>query len=107
MLNERGGKLTELVPEKIKMAVAEYREDSDLLGDFVKDHLEPLIGFKVRKADVYSKYVKWCEEEGIKKPMSNKSLSRKLKDRGMTEDQNKMWVGYRLKTEGGAAPWDE
>ena len=85
------------LPEKVKLAVAEYRSDEDELGAFIADCIEeaPEAATCLRK-DVFDAYAKWAAAEGIRHPMTQKQLSRKLKDRGWTDLYGKYWRGVRI-----------
>jgi putative DNA primase/helicase len=84
------------LPEKVRLAVSNYREDQDTLGDFVSEHLESVLGFSVKKSEVYEAYVRWCGENGLKHPLTSKRLTRALKQREMSDGDSKYWRDTRI-----------
>lgn len=86
------------LPEKVRLAVSNYKEDQDILGDFVSERLETVIGFSVKKSEVYQAYVRWCGENGLKHPLSAKRFTSALKQRDMIDDNSKYWRSTRLAT---------
>jgi putative DNA primase/helicase len=61
--------------------LAQYRNDSDLLGEFLteKTLLEP--SAEVKSSELYDQYKFWCERSGLK-PVSKRALSEQLSERG-------------------------
>jgi putative DNA primase/helicase len=88
------------LPEKVKAAVAEYRGDEDELGAFIADRIEAVTeSATCPKKDVFAAYESWANAEGIRHPMTQKQLSRKLKERGWTELHGKYWRAVRIAEE--------
>lgn len=67
-------------PKAVVDAVAEYRSDSDLLGQWVAECCEDGPEKSVGAADAYDSYKWWALRDGYK-PMSNASFGRKLSER--------------------------
>jgi putative DNA primase/helicase len=88
------------LPERVKAAVEEYRGDEDELGAFIADRIEdaPEAATCPKRA-VFAAYESWTAAEGIRHPMTQKQLSRKLKERGWTELYGKYWRGFRIAEE--------
>jgi putative DNA primase/helicase len=101
---ENGRKIP--IPKIVADAAEEYRVESDVLGDFIKDCCEPLSGFTVSKAELYKAYKRWAEESGHR-VMSSHSLSRKLKDRRWEMSSKGYWSGWRLQTESETEMWSD
>jgi putative DNA primase/helicase len=84
-------------PRCIDAATAEYRSDSDLLGDFLTDHIDTAAdGCRLTKPEVYKRYREWAEEGGIRMLWSSKTFNAKMKDRGIEEGRSngaKIWKG--------------
>lgn len=53
-------------PESARRMLALYRSENDHTGCFVQECLKPEDGSVLRSSDVYKRYVKWCEENGVK-----------------------------------------
>lgn len=86
------------LPECVKLATNAYRDDQDLLADFITEHLERAPDGMACKTAVYSRYREWCQDEGLNHPQSAKQLCRQLKQRGMTDGgrRGKYWHGVKL-----------
>lgn len=65
-------------PVSVQAAVAEYRAESDVVGNFISDCLEPAPGKFVLASAAYQKYQIWCAQYGYQ-AMSFKNLNRELK----------------------------
>jgi putative DNA primase/helicase len=93
-------------PPCVIAATNSYKTDEDALGDFIDECVERGEGpeFAVSKNALYVTYEKWAKKSGLRYPLSSKSLSRRLKDRGFVEAPSRMWSGYRLR---GVLPFDD
>ncbi len=91
------------IPDEVRAATEEYREEMDILGGFLSDHciLEPEL--MVKSKDLFEKYEEWCranDEEPIKK----RTFGLKLKERGLKDHrigvrQDRGWLGIGLQTQ--------
>ena len=52
-------------PQAVTNATAEYRTNSDKIGNFITECLEPRIGTNTKALDVYIKYKEWCLNNGF------------------------------------------
>ncbi len=84
------------LPEKVRLAVNEYRDDQDVLGDFLKERIQESPGTPIKKATVYAAYRDWCQDNGYKHQLSSHALSRNMKQRGMDDGGSHYWRGVRL-----------
>lgn len=85
------------IPERVRLAVQEYRSDEDTVGRFVKDRIEEAASeATVSKKVVYAAYKEWSEEEGHKFHLTSNRLTRRLKEHGF-HDEEKVWRGIRIK----------
>jgi len=93
-------------PPCVIAATNSYKTDEDALGDFLDECVESGEGpeFAVSKNALYVTYAQWAKKSGLRYPLSSKSLSRRLKDRGFVEVPSRMWSGYRLR---GGLPFDD
>ena len=92
-------------PEKVRIATSDYREEMDVLADFMEEKC--LFGeqHKVAQKELYLAYVDWCEELK-QKPQNYRLFNRQLKERdyetlvlrngGVTI---RAWVGLGLRNE--------
>ena len=90
-------------PKVVAAAVAEYREDEDLLGEFLADRTVDDPKQRVERGELYSSYTSWCNAEGIGRPMTNRNFCKKLRERsGFTNREAKCgdsryWAGLALR----------
>jgi len=85
------GKLVQ--PEKVRVATAEYRQDSDVLKEFIEDWCQPK--GEIKRRDLYKNYVDWCEQYH-EKAVSTKRFADLLRERGGGERATggeRYWVG--------------
>jgi len=84
------------LPEAVRQAVADYRDDEDILQGFVEERVQRAgIDDTVPKCDLYHAYQEWAKDEGLNLPLTRKRLTSRLKDRGFIAD-GKVWRGIRL-----------
>ena len=69
-------------PKRIVDASTVYRNESDLLGEFLEDCCQKGPGLEEQQKIVFSAYKSWCNENGTRCP-SQSSFSRKLGSRGI------------------------
>lgn len=86
-------------PGSITQASAEYRSDSDMLGQFLAEECVIDQQAEANQRHVYSTYQQWCRDNGVQ-PMSKKSLTTRLKERrfGVRQwpDGTRVYRGLRL-----------
>lgn len=86
-------------PSEVIIATYGYRSEEDILGAFLDDCciLEP--GSHVTAHALYTRYIKWCKENG-EKPKSQSKLGRYLSSRKLEKIRSKkgiLWRGVSLK----------
>ncbi len=86
-------------PSAISSATAEYKTEMDIIGAFITDRcIDDKYG-EVLMKELYGEYLKWCEENG-ERPMSQKSFSIRLEEKGYRKVRIKtgrLWQGIRLR----------
>lgn len=94
--------LDDITPAVVRSATARYREDSDILGQFLEDKVLDSHTSTVTKDALYTIYAQWAKENGYN-AMSSRTLSSKLELRGWKWKRitggKHAWIGYRLKTD--------
>jgi putative DNA primase/helicase len=50
------------LPPEVINATAEYREEMDIIGNFIKDRCEQKVGVKIRARELFKCYQAWCED---------------------------------------------
>ena len=66
------------VPEVLRRATQEYRDDTDVLGAWFRECCEPKPGEAVRVSTLYESYRQHCSEAGLA-PMARLVFSRRIK----------------------------
>lgn len=72
------------IPSSVAKATADYRDQEDVIGQFLTDRLN-VSGDpedKILISRVYEFYRGWCEDEGLTRPLTNRALAKKLRERG-------------------------
>ena len=68
-------------PEQVKAATASYRDEMDVLGDFLTGCCIRGEGLKVQSSALYEAYKKWCADNG-EPQLGSKNFTRRMKERG-------------------------
>lgn len=79
-------------PDEITRAVAEYREESDVLGTFLNERTTPDSSSSVSASEIYESYMKWAKTNGLH-AMSNTVFGKKMRERGL--DRKRDMAGNR------------
>jgi putative DNA primase/helicase len=89
-------------PREVVEATARYREEQDVLGDFLREHVVESPNATTPHKDLYKCYEGWAEESGIEKRhrMSSKAFSTALSERGIEQGPRRragpVWRGLLL-----------
>lgn len=88
------------VPKKIAAATAAYRDEQDLIGEWIADHCDTGAGCIARKEQIYKAYRNWSLANGHH-PLAQGRLTRRLNERGYRLQPDKRAVsGLALNKEG-------
>ncbi|HUX30537.1 MAG TPA: phage/plasmid primase, P4 family [Thiobacillus sp.] len=91
------------VPSKIEAATAAYRDEQDLVGEWITDHCTTGPGQTVAKAMAYRAYRSWALSNGHH-PFAQGRLTRRLGDRGYKTLPDKRTIaGLALNSSGNFA----
>lgn len=87
-------------PERVLAATREYREDMDVLKDFLDELCHLGDGFAVQNTELYAAFREWAEANG-ERDRSQRWFSQALHDRGFRQDPSRQngrrWRGLTLK----------
>ena len=87
-------------PKTVAAAATEYKDEEDILAEWLGDHAEAAGWGKSPLCDTYKAYQYWSKEHGHH-PLAQSRLTKRLKDRGFDRDPGKRhYVGFSLKEEG-------
>jgi putative DNA primase/helicase len=68
------------VPEKIKAATAAYRDEQDIIGDWIGENCKTGAGCSEKKSVLYADYQQWAKQNGHN-PLAQARLTRRLNGR--------------------------
>ena len=86
-------------PAAVAQATAEYRAESDTLGQFLAGCCYTAEGATARGGELYAAYATWAEQNGLRRPLSNVRFGRALGERGFTSVRDMRgvcWQGIGL-----------
>jgi putative DNA primase/helicase len=89
-----------VTPAAVQQATDEYRQEMDVIGDFLADCCVSLSGASVTSKALLSAYTHWCDVTGEKPLSSSKALAARLQERGYTPEKGthgvRLWRGIGL-----------
>lgn len=91
-------------PKAMRKAVAEYRDDMDVVKSFVDTRIEPAQGGRIRTSEMYAQFNAYMEQEGFRWAMTKRGFTERVK-RILNENAYKksngmtFFVGYKLLTQ--------
>ncbi len=80
------------VPKKIEVATAAYRDEMDIIGEWIAEHCTTGAGCSVKKEDAHKAYKAWTLNNGHH-PLSQGRLTRRLGERGYKKMPDKRTIG--------------
>jgi putative DNA primase/helicase len=88
--------------EAVSRATGAYREESDVLAEFLGSECVQGPTAQALSRDLYARYGRWCETNG-ERPLSQKAFGQKLEERGFWPKRGtggvRRWEGVGLLTE--------
>lgn len=82
-------------PASVKVSTDSYREESNLLGDWILEHCSNDPQAWESSAALYKGYSDWCERTGEKYPLSKRSFSENLARLGYQPERTNTARGWR------------
>jgi len=85
-------------PRRVKAATAEYRADSDVVGQYIAERCVVGRGHSVAKGELFDDFAKWCAANGETK-FSKKRLGQRMLEQGCGEHNTgsqRRWLGIGL-----------
>lgn len=89
-------------PAAVRLATAEYRSASDVIGQFLDDCCELHPAATVASGVLMDAYLAWCRENS-ERPLPGRGFAERLRERGMESTRSKTergWLGLRLLPDG-------
>ena len=89
------------VPEAVREATDDYREEMDFIGQFLDDCTVRGLGYMTRNKDMRNAYTRWCRRNGFQ-PVGPKTFTQNLKSRGLEQVSggDRKWKGVELVWDG-------
>lgn len=87
------------VPAVVAAETADYRQEQDIIGEFLAETTVLNPASEVSAGDLYSRYRDWAIGSGLR-PASKTSLGRRLGERGLVKRKSSghvLWAGLSLK----------
>jgi len=93
----------------IENASNQYREESDLLGQFIADECVTGLGHTETAGELYRVYVDWCKDNGVQS-LAKRTLGLRMEERGFRQHKGtggvRRWQGLKLgQAPEGAQSW--
>lgn len=83
----------------IENASNQYREESDLIGQFLADECVTGPGYTEASGELYRAYVQWCRDNGVQ-PLGKRTLAMRMQERGLVVHRGtggvRRWQGLKL-----------
>ena len=90
-------------PQAVLSAVADYREAEDTMGRFLEETCEMNANAWTSSKSLNAAYSGWSEAVGDRKPLGNKSLGNRLRERGLVSERSSSegrgWRGIAIRAE--------
>ena len=80
------------IPKSIDAATAGYRDEQDIISEWIRDHCTTGPSLKVNKGEAYRAYVKWCSQNGHRH-LAQQRFTRRLGDRKHRLLRDKRTIG--------------
>ena len=85
-------------PESVKAITDKYREDEDVLGQFISECCSISKGLKQQARPFYNAYKTWCEQNSYK-PLGSRKFGERMVERfDRVDEQCRFYLGVELNT---------
>lgn len=87
-------------PECVRLATQEYRDDEDVLGQFLAESTAEDRDDRVLMSSLYEAYQRWAASGGIRHPLTARIFNKKLEERGMHRTKSnggRFWEGVTIR----------
>ncbi len=87
------------IPNAVKSATADYREESDIFGQFLSSECVMEVDATAKSSDLFNAYKRWADDNGMSHPMTAMSMAKCLKERGYQQGHTRkgnLWKGIGI-----------
>jgi len=87
-------------PTAVLEASSQYREEEDILADFLSEATTSIPGHRVARSAVYAAFTRWNQAVGYRQFLSRQALARRMRDRGISEVRDasgRYWLGLAVR----------
>lgn len=87
-------------PDAVKQATNDYRDEQDVISDFLLEKCSRDVRFDVKAKELYQAYQNWCASSGLR-PVSETSFGSKITNHGIVKHRTMrgmVYEGIRLRT---------
>ena len=97
------------IPLRITEAVKDYRQQEDILGQFLEENVEDDVGYFETKISMFSRYQDWCRASGHHSMNKNNFGRRLIEERSWPRDERRngqrVWIDVKIKHTGASHEW--
>jgi len=86
-------------PSAVTDATAQYRQEQDILGDFITDCCLLDSSATIKKSELWNTYQAWCSENGVH-PVGQRTFRARLLERDVVDKKSgstRFWIGVGLR----------
>ena len=87
------------VPLCVKAATEAYREEEDVIGQFLAENTDAAPDGRAGRAEMYRRFQGWAVGEGIKSPLKAQAFNRQISERGIQVVKSSgipVWLGINI-----------
>lgn len=87
--------------KRVADASINYRNESDLVAQWISERTDRGDGSQCPQSEAYQDYREWCSEQGLQRPMTKRSFTLSLAERGFVSGQEstgarrRVYVGFQ------------
>jgi putative DNA primase/helicase len=88
------------LPPEVIEATDEYRNEMDIIGNFIKDRCDQKPGVQIRARELFKCYQEWCEDNN-EHACSERFFGLRLKELGLKQkrlSEGRYWLDIMIKT---------
>jgi len=87
------------IPRDVQLATADYRNEEDMVGQFIADNLAAQEDSQVLGKELYERYCKWCDLNAQGRPIGAKAFAKVMKNKNFQTRHSRagaVYLGVKL-----------